>query len=104
MAYHSEIPKQPSVTPDLCACPGSVGQLDSRAYFGKGICLISPGRGCLATCGHQWNLCHVASHTRDDGAWMGSCLPEELCSKMLHMATQRAWALMPKAADKGGRG
>lgn len=35
---------------------------------------------------------------------MGSCLPEELCSKMLHMATQRAWALMPKAAHKGGRG
>lgn len=45
MAYHSEIPKQPSVIPDLCACPGSVGQLDSRAYFGKGTCLIFPREG-----------------------------------------------------------
>lgn len=73
MAYHNEIPNQPSGTPDFCACPGSVGQLGSWAYFGKGNCLIFPGEGLFAPCWHQWNLYHMASHTRDDGAWMGSC-------------------------------
>lgn len=45
MAHHSEIPKQPSDTPDLCACPGSMGQLGSRAHFGEGTCVIFPREG-----------------------------------------------------------
>lgn len=42
MVYHSEISKEPSSTPDLSACPGSVGQLGFRAHFGKGTCFIFP--------------------------------------------------------------
>lgn len=45
MAYHNEIPKQPSGTPDLCACPSSMGQLGSWTYSGKGTCFTFPGEG-----------------------------------------------------------
>ena len=66
VAHPSETLKQPSGTPDLCACPGSVAQPGSMAHFREETCLIFPreGAGWLAPRWQHWyrlNLCPIMS-------------------------------------------